>query len=420
MKFILSISVAISSGALATLCAGFIAWACIEWYNISSFEGKAGYFLVAIALLGGMAGLIIGFVTNWIITSSISPGFFKGLGISWGIVVVLSALGALFSWLLADIPPEIDGYLLDLAIEFRLSTEETEPPQASDDTFMTLQCLSGRVVRKMQTGTLDLAAIRQEDGYWILPATAYIFTSRGKRLIHLVIDDETAATFIVPLPRWPGRRHEKWSKWLLYPTQEDSKWRGTSYRFRVQRIIPSPPSPDPEVPMADAFTALDPGSPLIEWLEYVNYDQLPERINTAMSVIESRQEELAQLIRSDDIDVRESAMVAVIRLIHITPVVTEAVLADGKEIETNIRRFNTMTPTDPEFYNFQVELRSRFSYWHRAWWNIHQRTDVDARPPVQNILDLAEIRAKETSMDEIVINARAHLDGIPNANGVVK
>ncbi len=239
-------------------------------------------------------------------------------------------------------------------------------------------------------------------------------------MIHVMIDGETTATFFVTRPRWPGRRHEKWSKWLSYPTQGDSKWRGTSYRFRVQRIIPSPPSPDPEVLLVDAFPALDPESPLIEWLEYVNYDQLPERINTAMSVIESRQEELAQLIRSDDIDVRKSAMEAVIRLSHIAPVVTEVVLADGKEIETNIRRFNTMTPTDPEFYNFQIELRSRFSYWHRAWWNIHQRTDVDARPPVQKILDLAEIRARETSMDEIVINARAHLGGIPNVNGVVK
>ncbi len=102
MKFILSISVAILSGALATLCAGLIASACIEWYNISSFEGKAGFFLVGIALLGGLAGLIIGFVTNWIIMSGVSPGFLKGLGLSWSIVVVRIGLGELSSVLVED------------------------------------------------------------------------------------------------------------------------------------------------------------------------------------------------------------------------------------------------------------------------------------------------------------------------------
>ncbi|MCP4143362.1 MAG: hypothetical protein GY755_24255 [Chloroflexi bacterium] len=60
-------------------------------------------------------------------------------------------------------------------------------------------------------------------------------------------------------------------------------------------------------------------------------------------------------------------MMAVIRLSHIIPVVTAAVEADGEEIEADIRRFNTMEPDDPEFYNFQMALRSRFSYWHRAW-----------------------------------------------------
>ncbi len=244
MRIILTLLVAALSGVLGTLCAGFIAWACIKWYNISSFEGKSGYVLVYIALLGGLAGLIIGFVTNWCITSNVSPGYLKGLGISCGIVVVLSGLGTLFSWLSADIAPEIDGYLLNLAIEFRLSTEETKPPLASDDTFMSLQCLSGRKVHKVQTGSLDLAAMRQEDGYWMLTGTAYIFTSRGKRLIHLVIDGETIATLIVPLPRCPGHKYEKWSKWMPYQTQNASKWRGSSYRFCVQRIMPSQPSPD--------------------------------------------------------------------------------------------------------------------------------------------------------------------------------
>ncbi len=192
------LSIAILTAALAMLCAGFIAGACVDWYDIFSFEGKAGYFVVGIALLGGLAGLIIGFVTKWILSSGASPGFFKVLGLSWGIVIVLSALAALISWRLAGLAPDIDGKRLDLAVEFRLPGGDTGVPKASDDTFLMLQAMSGRSVREVQKGTLDMAAVRRENGYWILPGTVYLFTSRGKRLLHLMIDGETSAAVIVP------------------------------------------------------------------------------------------------------------------------------------------------------------------------------------------------------------------------------
>jgi hypothetical protein len=103
-------------------------------------------------------------------------------------------------------------------------------------------------------------------------------------------------------------------------------------------------------------------------------------------------------------------------LTSLAPEVSEAVLAEGRDIAEGIRRFNGMKQDDADSYAVQSELRSRFSYWHRAWWTVHQRTGVDGRPPVQAILDLALVRAKEPSMDEIVANARAHLGGLTVAN----
>jgi len=421
MKIISYIFIAILTGALALLCSGLVANACVRWYNISSFEGKAGFIMVSIALLGGLVGIVIGLITTRIVASGASPGFLKGLGLSCGIVLAASALAVLVSWLLADIPPKIDGEELDLLVEYRLPAGKGGLPEPSDDTYLALGSLSGKTVRKKMRGKLDLAAARYEDGYLILPGSVYIFTSRGKRLLYIVINDETSAGFIVPLPRRPGPKFEKWSDWILYPEQDDPKWQGKSYRFRVQREgqweAPVTPLPKPE----DKFTKLDPGAPLMEWLKYAwNFNQPDESFRKAMSVIENRQDELAQKIRSKDKYERESGMVAAAHLSQVKPVVSEAVLAEGRDIEALIRRFNEMTPDDPKSFTIAGEILNRFSYWNKAWWNVHQRTDIDGRPPVQNILDLAAIRAKSTSMDEVVINARAHLNGIPRSTGEEK
>ena len=412
MKVMLTLAIVLLSGISAMVCAGLIANLYIEWYHISGFEGGSGYFMVYTALLGGLAGVVIGFVAHWIVSSGASPGFLKSLRLSWGIILVLSGLTAWLSWKLADIPPEIDGYLLDLAIEFRLPAEVDVPEKASDDSFMTLQCLSGRKVRKVRKGGLDFASARIENGYRILPASVYLFTDRGKRLIHLVLDGKTEATFITPLPARPRPKYKQWSDWIPYDVLNDPQGQHKTYRFRVQIMEPTPSTEEPLEPLVDAFTTLDPESSLVDWLEYVDYQEVPERASRAMNVIGDRQAELAQLIGSDDNELCEKALAAVARLESIQPEVIKAVLSYSQEIESDIRHFNTMEEGDPDFYDLQVRLRSRYINWHRAWWNVYKRTDVDVRTPVQLIHDLAEVRAGETSMDEIVLNTQAFLNGM--------
>ena len=74
-----------------------------------------------------------------------------------------------------------------------------------------------------------------------------------------------------------------------------------------------------------------------------------------------------------------------------------------------------MKSEDPQFLDIQVQLRTRFNYWHQAWWTVHQLTGVDGRPPVQELFGLALVRSKDSTMDEIVANAQAHLDGIKSS-----
>src|SRR5262249_22899118 len=128
MSLIASMFVALLSGTFGLFAGGVLGVACVGWYHISGFEGKSGYFMGCIALLGAVAGAIIGFATARLMATGGAGAFFKGLGLSWGIVVVVAGLVALTCFLLADVPPRIGGQALELEVEIRLPAWETNSP----------------------------------------------------------------------------------------------------------------------------------------------------------------------------------------------------------------------------------------------------------------------------------------------------
>jgi hypothetical protein len=131
-----------------------------------------------------------------------------------------------------------------------------------------------------------------------------------------------------------------------------------------------------------------------------------------MNVVEQRPGELTELLRSTNATTREAAFTAVRQLKGFTPEIRDAVIAEGQEITEGLRRFNTMKSDDPKLWSTQMELRSRFADWKRAWWIVHKAFGLDGKPPVQEIHDLAMARAKATTMDEIVVNAKAILNAL--------
>jgi hypothetical protein len=46
MSWLLSILTGLLAAAVGCLGAGVVAWLCVGWYRISSFEGASGYFVV--------------------------------------------------------------------------------------------------------------------------------------------------------------------------------------------------------------------------------------------------------------------------------------------------------------------------------------------------------------------------------------
>ena len=419
MNFIATALVTLLSGALGVFCASLLGSACSRWYSVSTFEGAAAYFVLAIAFWGGVAACIIGFVTTRFIDPASGLGFIKALGTSVAIELGITGIATVLSWSLADIPPRIDGRRLMLQVELRLPVGFTNSPatQTGESRF-TLGSVVRHVQRKSRDGKLKLAESHLENGRWVAPGEVLLFTMRGQRSIDFVIGGKSLGGFLIPLPARPGKKFEQWSNWFPNPPPGQPSWPESepSCRFRLQQIIPPPPPPDPAIVEAQQFTALKPDAPLAEYLALLTRRAPADRYAAVTKIIEQRPAELAQLIHSPESNIREPALDAVTRLSKIAPEISDAVLAEQREIAAELRRFNEMKSEDPKFLNVQVQLRTRFNYWHRAWWTVHRRTLVDGRPPVQELLDLALVRSKDTTMDEIVVNAQAHLDGIKSSS----
>lgn len=247
MNWTASILIAVLTAAFGLLAAGLIANAAAGWHRISSFEGQAGYFVVMTALIGGVAGLVIGLICGRLMGGAGAagaaggPAFLKGLGLSFAVTGGIAGLAALLAWSLADVPPEIDGVPLDLEVEIRLPAADMEPPASrSGEAVITLGSVAGRTQRASRNGEVDLAGSRLEEGRWIVPATVPLFTMRGKRMIAMDLGGKPVAGFFVPLPRRPGPRFEEWSDWFPRPPIGSPAWPDSmpSYRFRIQRRIP--------------------------------------------------------------------------------------------------------------------------------------------------------------------------------------
>jgi hypothetical protein len=241
MSWLTSLFIALLSGVAGLFLAGFIANACVTWYQISSREGASGFFVIFMALLGGVAGLIVGLIAARMTAGYVGPSFGKELLAALGAVLVTAGFVALLCRLNADVPPTIDGQELMLQVEFRFPNSlPTDQPPTSDGTWeFTLASLAGYERRSECKGVVHANQARLEDGRWIVPTEAELFTERGKRTVTLAQQSATEVMgFVLPVPRRPGPEHENWSDWFPRQQADGTPWPAdkTSCRFRVQRV----------------------------------------------------------------------------------------------------------------------------------------------------------------------------------------
>jgi len=403
---------ALLTGAFGLVSVGVLANACVSWHHVSTREGAAGYFVILLALLGAVVGAVIGVVATYFIGPAGFAESAKALGVAIGVAACAVGVATALSYWLADIPPTVDGQELCVEVEFRLPVGEFA---TTGEWRIALGSLENGRQRNSTSQSIALDRARDDDGRCVLPASVFLFTQRGERLLHLQRDGEYLASFLASIPARPGRQFSAWSEWLPRRSADGTPWpeTSTSYRFRVVPLPPPPDPLDPDAAQAQAFAALSPDAPLTAWLAFLHPDAPPERIDAVMTVVAERPSELAALIVGPYVEGREQALDAVPRLPVVTPEVHEAVAAEGRAIAAALREFNALEPTDPRFEELQGELPGRFNHFKRAWWTTTHKLGHDASPPLQEILELAQTRARGTSMSEIVVNARVILDALP-------
>ncbi len=231
MSWLASFGVAIATGLLGMVVSGVVANLAVEWYRVSSFEGGSGYFVVGLALVGLIAGAVIGLGVARLLPDA---GAVRALGTSAAVVVLLGAGIGGVSRLLADVPPTIDGNRLLLAFELRWPPGDTAVAAMTGRSYARLGAASGQSVRVWGDGVLLVEDARFADGRWIVPGAVEIFTARGTRLLDVGLGDSAPAGFVVDLPGHPGTKDRTWSDWLpqLGPGGSELP-NGLSYRHRV-------------------------------------------------------------------------------------------------------------------------------------------------------------------------------------------
>lgn len=217
---------------------GYLANLAVSWYRISSFEGGSGYFVVFAALGGGLASLVLTLVISRLMASGADPTFVKSLGLSLLCILALATMVGGSAWLLADIPPTIDGEPLLLIVEARWPADRVQSPaDVPGVSHLTLGSTTfSRVQRLSRSGALWKEDAQRVDGRWTVRGAVEIFTTRGTPVIEIVLGDDQREGFVLPLRSRPEQQDLEWSDW--YPRDGRNgpvRTNGLTYRYRVQK-----------------------------------------------------------------------------------------------------------------------------------------------------------------------------------------
>jgi hypothetical protein len=218
MSWPASIFSSLLTALLGMFVSGYIAALAVDWYHISGREGGSGYFVVALGILGFGAGLVIGLIVARMVAGGAHPGFLRALGTSLAVVAGIGLVSGGLTRALADVPPQLDGERMLLAVEVRWPVGQKEAPVAVGPDEATLSLYSiprfSHTVRASESGPLWMEDAHLVDGRWVVPGAVEIFTSRGTRTLSINTGEKSTQGFQVPLPAFPRKKDLEWSGWL--------------------------------------------------------------------------------------------------------------------------------------------------------------------------------------------------------------
>jgi hypothetical protein len=236
MSWSSSFFVGVLTGIVGLFVGGLVASLAASWYRVPSFEAQSAAFVVSLAILAGFVGFLIGIITSRVIPA---PAFLKALGSANGILVGVTAVVGLTAWLLADIPPEIDGEELMLAVEMRWpEAQKTSPADLPGEPTLTLGSITifSHTQRASSRGPLWTSDAKLVDGRWVAPGAVDIFTTRGRLSIVATLDSSTHPGFMLPLSGRPTKTDLQWTEWYPHARPGAAPLPdGFQYRYRVQK-----------------------------------------------------------------------------------------------------------------------------------------------------------------------------------------
>jgi hypothetical protein len=160
------------------------------------------------------------------------------LGISHGVLFGLLLTVGSVAFVLADIPPKIDGETLMLAVELRWPPNAPSPATIPGEPTLELGSITrmSHTQRASSTGPLWTSDAKLVDGHWVVPGAVDIFTTRGRLSLVARIDSTKSFGFLIPLWGRPHRKDMQWTDWLpKYAPGAQRMPDGIEYRYRVQK-----------------------------------------------------------------------------------------------------------------------------------------------------------------------------------------
>lgn len=408
MNWFIGIPLAFSTALAGLFCGAFIGDKFARWFNVPNAEGAQAYYAVGVALLGAFLGFVLGLI----VIGSLSPqngiGYLKAAGAAAGGAVGLASLVLLCGWLLADLPPRLDGRPLSLEAEFQLPANLGDPRSGLTESYFELHQVSAGQSRTWRYGELDPTAAHQHEGRWIVPGAVEIFSSRDERALNLVIHGKSLAKFPIPLAAKPRRDSLEWSEWRSTPADASSPWAGDTllYRFRVQLVAP-PPRPlssDEYAAKAAAakqaaaqatFDAIPPDAPVVEQLALTAYGT-PQAFRTlALERMRARPTfvaEMRTLITGNDHETAAAALRIIPDLPQPAPDLLDPVALAGRDIARRLRAVNELTRAQDPSYEGAATISIRFSAWMSAVHTLREKSGGDFTPELGEILELSRVR----------------------------
>ncbi|HEX5632907.1 MAG TPA: hypothetical protein VFX50_06745 [Gemmatimonadales bacterium] len=413
MSWILSLLVGVLTAVAGLLAAGFVADLCVRWYSISSFEGGAGYFVVGIALLGGIAGFVLGLVVARWVAHRPDPTFLGALGRALALVAVITLVGGGLARLGGDVAPELDGEELALLVELRMPAGWTPPADFAERKGQAwLAALGlGNARRRTDLGHIGWDGVAARDGRWVIPSRSYVFTTRGRRLLRVIAGDSVDVEFLVPLPARPDRAFLEWSDWTGdgFATEVGKPpVTGYEFRFRVEpwgaeRERQEAADSVAEAAVRAAFARLGPSSPLEAWLEYTPASQPGDRRGGALAALRARLDEYPALFRSRDPVQLQRALEAAFDLPDLPDGAKGAVLEAGRTLADSLEAWRPGESGVAE--TLQAGLGQWMTLWHRRW----PDDMATARPVIERVAQAAAAKGEESPFTQLASDAGAAL-----------